>query len=313
VQKAADLFGLGLTAVGWIDANEQEEMDLAALERQIDADRAAGHSPFLVAAAAGTVGIGAVDPIPALAELCRRHDLWLHVDGAYGAVAALLPEAPANLKGLALADSVALDPHKWLYSPLEAGCTLVRDPQYLVDAFSFHPEYFNFHGREDTLEETPVNFYELGLQNSRGFRALKVWLALRQVGREGYERMVRQDIALARTLYDRVAAHPALEAVTHNLSITTFRFAPPDLTPGAAEVEHYLNELNRALLNELQAGGEAFVSNAVLAGKYLLRACIVNFRTTLDDVEALPELVARLGHALDGKLRPALLLQGRNS
>ena len=303
VQKAADLFGLGTDMLCWIETDAHEVMDVGKLERQIEADRAAGMQPFVVIGAAGTVRSGAVDPLPALAELCRRHDLWFHVDGAYGAVAALLPEASADLKGLALADSVALDPHKWLYSPLEAGCTLVRDPQHLVNAYSFHPEYYHF----DNVEEMAVNYHEYGLQNSRGFRALKVWLALRQVGRDGYTAMLRDDIALSRALYATVAAHPELEAVSQNLSIAVFRYVPLDLTPGAAAVEEYLNRLNTDLLTAIQLSGRLFVSNAVLGGKFLLRSCIVNFRTTLGDVEAIPEIIAAMGRDLDHKLRPAAL------
>jgi glutamate/tyrosine decarboxylase-like PLP-dependent enzyme len=274
-------------------------METDALERQIRADREAGHVPFLVVGSAGTVGTGAVDPLPEIAAVCRREGLWFHVDGAYGAVAAVLPEAPARLKALAEADSVALDPHKWLYSPLEAGCALVRDPAHLLDAFSFHPAYYNFGGDGG---ETPVNYYEFGLQNSRGFRALKVWLGLRQAGREGYVRMIRDDIALAQALYRAVEAAPELEPLTQHLSITTFRFVPPDLR-GAAHAGAYLDALNRELLNRVQHSGEAYVSNAVVDGRFALRACIVNFRTTLADVEALPPLVVRLGRALDAERR----------
>jgi glutamate/tyrosine decarboxylase-like PLP-dependent enzyme len=241
-----------------------------------------------------------VDPLPEIAYICRKYNLWFHVDGAYGAPAAALPEASLELKGLCQADSVAVDPHKWLYAPLEVGCTLVREIKHLADAFSFHPEYYNLATSGDN---TPINYYELGPQNSRGFRALKVWLALRLVGREGYVRMIRDDIALARALYERVQATPELEAFTHSLSITTFRYVPADLAIGKA-VESYLDDLNRELLSRLQAGGEAYVSNAVLDGTFVLRACIVNFRTRLADIEALPEIVTRLGRAADAEMRP---------
>ena len=309
IEKAADLFGLGTDAIRWVPVDARQRMDVAALERQVRADRAAGLHPILVVGTAGTVGTGAVDPLPAIAAVCREHELWFHVDGAYGAVAAVLPEAPAELHGLAEADSLALDPHKWLYSPLEAGCALVRDPARLADAFCFQPAYYNFGGGED---EAPINFYELGLQNSRGFRALKVWLALRQVGREGYRRMIRDDIALAQALYRAADAHPELQVQTQHLSITTFRFVPPDLAAegGDDAVEAYLDALNRELLNRLQTGGEAYVSNAVVDGRFLLRACIVNFRTTRADVEALPGIVARLGRQVDAERRPAITRGG---
>lgn len=304
IEKAADLSGLGTNAIRWIETDAAQQMDLNALKQQILVDRADGYLPFLVVGAAGTVGTGAVDPLPELAVLCREQDLWLHVDGAYGAPAAALPEASPQLKALAEADSVALDPHKWLYSPLEAGCILVRRPQTLIDAFSFHPVYYGFDGSE---EDPPLNYYELGPQNSRGFRALKVWLGLRQVGRAGYVKMIREDIALAQALYQQVDAHPELEAVTHNLSITTFRYVPQTLPAQDPASETYLNELNKELIRRLQTGGEAFVSNMVIDDKYVLRACIVNFRTTLADIEALPEIVARHGREIDAEMRPEQL------
>ena len=308
IQKAADLFGLGTDAIRWIETDARRRMDVGALERRIVADVATGHLPFLVVGTAGSVGVGAIDPLGRIADVCRQHRLWFHVDGAYGAPAATLPEAPEELKALREADSLALDPHKWLYAPLEAGCVLVRDRRHLIEAFSFHPEYYNF---DLAGEEAPINYFELGPQNSRGFRALKVWLGLRQVGREGAVQMIRDDIALAQALHTAAESHPELQAFTHGLSIATFRYVPKDLAPGGATVEAYLNDLNRELLNRLQAGGEAFVSNAVIDGTFVLRACIVNFRTTLEDVLALPGIVARIGKETDAGLRPAALHPSR--
>jgi glutamate/tyrosine decarboxylase-like PLP-dependent enzyme len=301
IDKAAELFGLGAKSIRWIATNANQQTDMDALEKQILADRADGHLPFLVVGTAGTVSTGAIDPLPEIAAICKKYDLWFHVDGAYGAPAAVLPEASVQLLGLREADSIALDPHKWLYSPLEAGCALVRDPHHLVETFSHHPAYYNFDG---TQEDPPINYYEFGLQNSRGFRALKIWLGLRQVGREGYIQMISDDIALAQALYKIVGKYPELQAITQSLSITTFRFVPLGMPNDLTAVEAYLNKLNEELLNRLQKSGEAFISNAVIEGKYLLRACIVNFRTTLSDVEALPEIVIRLGKKLDSEIRP---------
>ena len=305
IEKAVELFGLGSQSVRWIATDSNQQMDVRALEQQIVADRADNYLPFLVVGAAGTVSTGAIDPLPEIAAICRKHDLWFHVDGAYGAPAAVLPDASTALLGLREADSIALDPHKWLYSPLEAGCALVRDPNHLLDTFSHHPVYYNFAG---TDEDPPINYHEYGLQNSRGFRALKVWLGLRHVGRDGYVGMIGDDIALSRTLYDAVSKYPELQAATQSLSITTFRFVPLGLPSDATVVEPYLNGLNEELLNRVQASGEAFVSNAVIDGRYLLRACIVNFRTSLSDVEALPEIVTRLGRKLDSEMRPSSLV-----
>ena len=300
VQKAADLFGLGTDSIRWIGTGTDLRMDTAALRSRIEADRAAGDLPFIVIGAAGTVSTGAIDPLPEIAAIAREHDLWFHVDGAYGGFAAALPDAPADLKGLSLADSVAVDPHKWLYAPLEAGCVLVRDPRALHDTFTFHPPYYHM---EEYDEEPAVNFHEWGPQNSRGFRALKVWLALKQVGREGYERMLSDDISLARKMFDYVGQEPELEPLTCALSIATFRYVPSDVTPGTPEGEDYLNRLNSELCEHMQTGGEAFVSNAVIDGKFALRACIVNFRTSSSDVRALPGTVVRAGRALHQQMQ----------
>jgi glutamate/tyrosine decarboxylase-like PLP-dependent enzyme len=248
---------------------------------------------------AGSVSTGAIDPLPELAALCREYEMWFHVDGAYGAFASVLPDLSPDLGGLTEADSIALDPHKWLYAPLEAGCVMVRDAKGLGETFSYHPPYYHF-------DKEAINYFDLGLQNSRGFRALKVWLALRQVGRAGYIRMIADDIHLAQELYRCVKDHPDLEALTQSLSITTFRYVPPDLVTqcGSRKVEAYLNQLNQEVLTHLEAGGEVFLSNAMLEGKFALRVCIVNFRTSLEDIEALPEIVTRLGRQADATLRP---------
>lgn len=300
IQKAADIGGLGTDSVRWIDADAEFRMDVEALRARIREDIEAGDKPFLVIGNAGTVSTGGVDPLKKLAAVCREFDLWLHVDGAYGAPAAVVPEFATSFAGLGEADSIAVDPHKWLYAPLEAGCALVRDVSKLRDAFAYHPAYYHF-GVE------AINYFDLGPQNSRGFRALKVWLALQQVGRDGYAEMIADDIRLSRAMYDRIAAHPELEAMTQGLSITTFRYVPPDLDRMDGNVANYLNDLNRELLTRLQQGGEAYLSNAVIGGKYALRACIVNFRTSLPDIEALLPLVVRLGKQADGAMRPASL------
>jgi len=290
VQKAADLSGIGTDAIRWIETDDDLRMDLKALERRVAADRAAGETPFLVIGTAGSVSTGAVDPLPALAEFCRAEKLWFHVDGAYGGFAARVEGAPAELAALREADSVAVDPHKWLYTPLEAGCALVRDPMKLRGAFAYDPPYYHFEGRT-------INYVEYGPQNSRGFRALKVWLAMRQVGAAGHRQMIAQDLELSRRLAAAVDRHPELERFTQGLSITTFRYVPRELRGriGEPETEHLLDALNRELLDRMQRSGEVFVSNAVVRGRYLLRACIVNFHTRPSDVEAVAEIAARLG------------------
>jgi aromatic-L-amino-acid/L-tryptophan decarboxylase len=298
IQKAADLFGLGTDAIRWIPTDVEQRMDPGALDAQIVADKRDGGLPFLVVGTAGTVGTGAVDPLHEIARVCRRHDVWFHVDGAYGAMAARVPGAPEDLLAIAGADSVAVDPHKWLYAPLEAGCALVRRPADLQRTFSYHPSYYHF-------DQEVTNYYEYGPQNSRGFRALKVWLALRQVGRSGYTEMIGEDIRLARHLHDLVRQHPDFEALTQHLSITTFRYVPQDLraAPSNANTEDYLRRLNEDLLSRIERSGQAFLSNAVIGGKFALRACIVNFRTSSADVESLLPLFSRLGREAEEALR----------
>ncbi|HSQ58957.1 MAG TPA: aminotransferase class V-fold PLP-dependent enzyme [Acidobacteriota bacterium] len=306
LQKAADLSGIGTDAVRWIETDASQRIDVEALRRAIAADRAAGDIPFLVVGTAGSVSTGAVDPLPRLAALCREESLWFHVDGAYGGIAAAVPEAPDDLRGLAEADSVAVDPHKWLYAPLEAGCALVRDAEAHRAAFSYHPPYYHF-------KEQSTNYVDYGMQNSRGFRALKVWLAFRQAGAEGHRRLISDDIRLAGVMAEAIVAEPSLDLKTRALSIVTFRYVPRDLRAraGEADVAAYLDRLNQALLDALQRGGEVFVSNAVVGERYLLRACIVNFNTDERDVAALPEVVVRRGEAVDRDLRPEALPAAR--
>lgn len=305
IQKATDLSGIGTDAVRWIETDETLRMNTASLRAALARDRGSGDIPMAVVATAGTVSTGAVDPLVEIASICREFGVWFHVDGAYGGFAAAVPGTPDDLRGLAEADSVALDPHKWLYAPLEAGCVLVRRVEALRNAFSYHPPYYNF-GQELT------NYFDLGPQNSRGFRALKVWLALRQAGRKGYVQMIGEDIRLSERLYELVDAHPSFEALTQGLSITTFRYVPVDLRANmhADDVAAYLDQLNRALLERIQRSGAVFVSNAVVRGHYVLRPCIVNFNTTLADVEALPEIIERLGREVDESLRSNLTGDG---
>jgi len=277
-------------------------MEVAALEHAIEQDRAAGDLPFLVVGTGGSVSTGAVDPLREIAAICHAQNLWFHVDGAYGGFAATVPEAPEDLRALSEADSIAVDPHKWLYTPLEAGCALVRNPEHHRAAFAYMPSYYHFG------EETR-NFVNLGPRNSRGFRALKVWLGLRQTGAEGARQMISDDIRLSRRMAEAITAHPEMELVTQALSITTFRYVPRDLraSSGRDGVDEYLNKLNKSLLETSQARGEVFVTNAVVRGSFLLRACIVNFHTDEPDVLAVPEILGRIGAELDRTMRPAEL------
>ncbi len=312
IYKAADMCGLGTSAVRWIAADEKLRLRPDELRQRIMEDRAAGLHPFMVAGTAGSVGTGAIDPLPEIAKICKEFDLWFHVDGAYGAPAVALDTASADLKGLRMADSIAIDPHKWLYSSLEAGCLLTRHAGALPDAFAFKPPYYQF---DDNEGQEVRNYFEYGPQNSRGFRALKIWLGFQQAGASGYRQMISDDIKLAHKLHAFVGKQFLLEQGTVSLSICTFRFVPADLRERASDenaVTDYLNELNARIATALRLSGRAFVSNAHIGDRYYLRACIVNFRTTLADVQALPETIVELGRDLDKQFRPSEVRSGRS-
>jgi aromatic-L-amino-acid decarboxylase len=299
VEQAAILFGLGTKSIRWIQTTQSNKIDENKLEETIKEDIKNGCKPIMVIGTAGDVSTGVVDNLKNISAISKKFDLWFHIDGAYGIPAAVIPSLKGLFEGVSEADSIALDRHKWLYSPLEAGCTLVKNPQHLIDTFSSHPEYYNFSTTEGEIAQ---NYYEFGLQNSRGFRALKVWLTLQQVGRSGYEKLISEDIELSELLFNLAENHEELEAVTQNLSITTFRYIPADYSSGLEDIDKYLNELNETLLNELQTGGEAFLSNAVVNEKYCLRACIVNFRTSKKDIEEIVDIIIQEGRKAHIKL-----------
>lgn len=298
IEKAAIFFGIGTNGIRWIGQDDLNKIRLDLLEQAIIKDLQDGYVPVMVVGNAGDVSTGAVDDLRSIGAICKMYDLWFHIDGAYGIPAAVIPELKNLFDGIADADSIALDPHKWLYSPLEAGCTLVKDASTLRDAYSAHPVYYNF----SNAESPPHNYYEYGFQNSRGFRALKVWAGLQQAGRSGYIDMIREDIALARLFFQLAEGHPELEAVTQNLSITTLRYVPVEGLDKIEKKEEYLNKLNEALVNTLQRKGEAFLSNAIVKGKYCLRGCIVNFRTSEKDIREIIGIIVKEGRAIHQEL-----------
>jgi glutamate/tyrosine decarboxylase-like PLP-dependent enzyme len=309
--RAADMLGLGADAVRLIATDELLRMRVDLLRAEIERDRREGRRPIAVVATAGTVGTGAIDPLDEIADVCAEHGLWLHVDGAYGGVAALTDELRPLFRGIERADSVVLDPHKWLYTPHSGGAIVVREMQRLADAFAVHPAYT----REDKeLTQRGLDFYGYGPQFSRGFHALKVWVSLLAHGWRAYQRRIAHDVELARYLYRRAAAHAELEPVgpPPQLSISCFRYVPPDLR-GVASAEPYLNVLNERLMAELQLGGRVFPSNAVVNGRFAIRACVVNYRTEAEEMDALVESAAALGRRLDAELRPVGSVHGAHS
>ncbi|MDX2091913.1 MAG: pyridoxal-dependent decarboxylase [Kofleriaceae bacterium] len=302
--RAVDITGLGLQALHWVEADEHARMIPRALRAAIAEDREAGNLPFLIVGSGGTVSLGMVDPLGALAEVAREEKLWLHVDAAYGGFAACSPEAPDELRELVHADSIAVDPHKWLYVPLECGCVLLKEPALLNRTFTYDSAFFRYTGSGP--QDIPAPYREQGLQNSRAFRAFKLWLCLKTAGRRGYEQMISDDIRLARRLYTAIAETSHLEAMSCALSTTVFRYLPPELA-GRAEASAYLETLNLELLRQLQLDGYAYPSATKMKGSTGIRVCIVNFRTQWSDLEGLIEWCTRRGHALDQATRPDTL------
>jgi len=297
--RAADMLGLGRDGVRQIACDAHLRMRTDALRSAIARDVRNGNQPIAVIATAGTVSTGAIDPLNDIADVCAEHGLWMHVDGAYGGTAALTDALRPLFRGIERADSVAFDPHKWLYTPHSGGAIVVRDMQTLENAFAIEPSYTH-EDKELTLRGTDL--FALGPQFSRGFHALKIWVSLLAHGWAAYERRIAHDVALAKYLYERASAHPELEAMgsAPDLSIACFRYVPRELR-GDATAEPYLNSLNERIMAELQLGGRVFPSNAVLGGKFVLRACVVNFRTEVADIDALVAQTAEQGARLHAR------------
>jgi len=278
------LLGIGRENVRLIPTDSSLRVDVAALDRRMDEDKAVGRIPVAVVASAGTVNTGAIDPLAAIAEVARKHGAWFHIDGAYGALAAIAERGKFN--GLELADSISLDPHKWLYQPLDCGCLLYRSSEAAQRAFSYSGDYTR------ALSADPIEgfaFFEKSLELSRRFRALKIWLSLRYHGLAAFRESIRKDLAQARRLAQSVEREPQLELMGYGeLSAVCFRYRGEGKFSDEA-----LNLLNTRILKQTQKRGLIYISNATIAGKFCLRACIVNHRTKDSDVDAIiPEVLA---------------------
>lgn len=277
-RKAIELLGFGSTAIRTIPVGPDFRMDVAALDRALADDHRRGVRPIAVIATAGTTNTGAIDDLDAIASVCRRHGAWLHVDAAYGGPAILTREYAGALRGIALADSVAVDPHKWLFVPVEAGLVFVRDAEEMRTAFSLVPPYLRAAGGVGGLPW----FSEYGFQQTRGFRALKVWMTIKQAGLRGLAAAVEENVALARYLSERISGEEDFELMAPpSLSVVCFRYV------GRKGDDMFLSSFNRALLERLQLGGEAFLTSTELRGRFVLRACIVNYRSRREDVDRL--------------------------
>jgi glutamate/tyrosine decarboxylase-like PLP-dependent enzyme len=284
-QKAIELLGFGSEQLRIVPSDAALRLDPAALETMLVEDKAAGKLPVAVIATVGTVNTGAIDPIAAIADICARHEVWLHIDGGYGGPALLTAAHAATRVAFARADSIAMDPHKWLYVPVDAGLVLVRDRAAMRDAFSLVPPYLR------TVNDDPW-LSEFGPEQTRSFRALKVWMALQSFGVDGYRALIQRDIELAEYLAEQVRRDPGLELwEPQGLSIVCFRVTPPALRDDDAAID----ALNKRVLAAVQAGGEAFLSSTVLNGRFWLRACIVNPRSSEGDLDTMLEAVKTAG------------------
>ena len=293
VDKAVDLLGIGTRNLRKIETDDRFRVRMDLLEAAIVADRDAGLLPAIVVGSAGTVNTGAIDPLEELADLCLRESLWFHVDGAYGAMAVLSPRLKPLFAGIERADSIAADPHKWLYVPYEAGATLVREPGRLAATFRKFPEYLA--ADPDSPFPGPAWFAERGVELSRGFKALKVWMGIQVHGADAYARAIENDVALANFLCEQVDRRPDFERMAEQvLSIANFRWRPSGLVLTDPQVDR----LNRRIVNRLVGDGSFFLAPTILKGRAALRVCIVNFRTTRDDLTFLLDEIARVGSEL---------------
>jgi aromatic-L-amino-acid/L-tryptophan decarboxylase len=293
ILKAAALLGIGRKNVQYVAIDERFRMVVDDLVAKINADLEAGYVPFCVVGNAGTVDTGAIDPLSEIRDVANRFQLWMHVDGSYGAFAILAESAMKLLAGMEQADSIALDPHKWLYLPVDVGCVIYRDPEVARAAFAQEAEYTRMFGEE--ADEAFV-CWDYGPELSRRFRALKVWMLLKGVGLDRLSEAIESNLACARHLESMVQASNDFEMVAPvELSIFCFRHVPAQLKNQPPEA---IDAFNERLLVALQRDGSSYLSNTTLGGRFALRGCVLNYRTTLRDMEILLDDLLRVAKSL---------------
>ena len=293
IVKAAALLGIGRENVRHIAADERFRIRVDDLVAKIAADLEAGYVPFCVVANAGTVNTGAVDPLAEIREIADRFNLWMHVDGSYGAFGVLAESARKLFVGMERADSVALDPHKWLYLPVDVGCVIYRDPDIARATFAHEAEYTRIIGEE---ADEAFAFWDYGPELSRRFRALKVWMLLKGVGLDSLSEAIESNLACARYFESMVRTSDDFEMVAPvELSILCFRHVPAELRRESPEA---IDAFNERLLIALQRDGSSYLSNATLGGRFALRGCVLNYRTTLRDMEILLDDLRRVAKSL---------------
>ncbi|MGI9305117.1 MAG: pyridoxal phosphate-dependent decarboxylase family protein [Gammaproteobacteria bacterium] len=291
LSKGLRILGFAPERVIRIEVDQAFRLSMDALTRQVVRDKAESLRPFCVVANAGTTNTGAIDPLPEIAALCKQHGMWFHIDGAYGAAAVLTAEGRRALSGLELADSVAIDPHKWLFQPFEIGCVIVRDARLLPQAFGAEHEYMQDAAVNDGERE--INFCDYGIQLSRGFRALKLWMSLKVFGLRAFREAIERGMALAETAEQLLAERSCFEIVTPaQLGIVSFRYLPP------AGSELDADSVNAGIVEACIDDGYAMVSSTILRSQTVLRLCTINPRTTGEELRKTVELIARCGDEL---------------
>jgi glutamate/tyrosine decarboxylase-like PLP-dependent enzyme len=290
LERAARIMGIPVENVRKVKTDHAFRLDLETLAKAVKSDRALGMSPLCICGNAGATNTGAVDPLDAMAAFAEREGLWFHVDAAYGGFAILAPGERNTFRGIESADSVTLDPHKWFFQPYETGCLMVRDTRILEKAFKILPEYL----QDVALGEEQVNFADRGLQLTRAFRALKVWMSVQTLGLRAFREAIETGIAHAKRAADYIAASPGLELTAPpSLGMVCFRYEPAEGSWSDGELE----ALNTLIQDEIVGSGTAMMSSTRLRGVYSLRLAILNYRSTWEDVLVTLKEVERVGQA----------------
>ena len=291
IDRGLRVMGFDPSQIHKLPSDEMYRLPLTDLQHAVAEDRATGKTPFCVIANAGTVNSGAVDPLPALAEFCRQEGLWLHADGAYGAAAVLCDKGRALLEGIALVDSLSLDPHKWLFQPYEIGSVLVRESRWLQETFHIMPEYL----KDIVKGEEEINYCDYGIQLTRSFRALKLWMSLKTFGLAAFRQAVARGFTLTEMAEEALRKSACWEIVTPaQMGIVTFRFVPESRVPSPAEID----AINQRIVDQMIADGFAMVSTTSLRGRIVLRLCTINPRTTENELQETIQKLESFGHHL---------------
>ncbi|MBK8981028.1 MAG: aspartate aminotransferase family protein [Ignavibacteria bacterium] len=298
--RVVDLLNLGRESIHLVKSREDFSMDTNDLGRCIDEDITNGDFPLCVVAQVGSINVGVIDPLEEIAAICKKRNIWFHADGACGAVGTLLPEKRDQYKGLELADSITLDPHKWLYIPYDCGCVLIRDAEKMRRAFSIQAPYLR--GTLPT-EYTGLYYLDYGPEMSRGFRALKVWMSIKQFGAEGYRKLLSQNVKCVEYLDSLVRKDKDFEALHKpNLFIYCMRYAPQKIKDkyeqDSIELNKYLDELNQKIADEIQLSGTAFIMTSKVRGKTVIRLSVCSHRTTKEDIEIVFLKLKEIGESL---------------